>query len=101
MIATTVLDSASGVDNGVVLFMVGAAVLFLFRSRSNLKSNDKAGKVSGLLMLAIVVLVGIGLAWEVSECAAGTHFGDPGDGSNPFDQLCPFDKANGPEGGTP
>ena len=50
-------------------------------------------------MLGIVALVAFGLVWEISECAAGTHFGDPGDGSNPFDQFCPFDKTNGPAPG--
>lgn len=101
MIASALTDSPGGLDNGLALFMVAAAAVFIFRGRSNLKSGDTAGKISGLLMLGIVLLIGIGLVWEFSECAAGTHFGDPGDGSNPFDRLCPFDKANGPEGTSP
>lgn len=101
MTATTVLNSPGATENIVALVMVVAAVGYLFRGRSNLKSDKPAAKISGLLMLAIVALIAFGLAWEISECAAGTHFGDPGDGSNPFDRFCPVDKANGPETGTP
>jgi len=99
--STAVLESPGGLDNGLALFLVAVAAVFVFRGRSNLKAPTKSGKVSGLLMLGIVALIAFGLVWEISECAAGTHFGDPGDGSNPFDRFCPIDKTNGPGRVTP
>lgn len=101
MIATALTDTAGVSDNAIALLMVATAAVFLFRGRSNIKASSSSSKASGLLMLGIVTVVAIGLAWEISECAAGTHFGDPGDGSNPFDQFCPTDKTSGPQTATP
>ena len=54
------------------------------------------------LALAVIVLMAIfGIGWEVTECAAGRHFGSHGNGSNPFDQICPFTKTGGTEPANP
>lgn len=75
-------------------FFVGAWNLILHPSKLVAGGPEKV--LIGLIVLGLVAGVGS----EVAECVAGTHFGDPGDGSNPFDQFCPNPKQGSVEAGS-
>lgn len=86
--------TAAQTASNPLLWIVGAVIIVgALKGLHNAVVGRKLPEL--FLVLAMVALLLFGIGWEAAECVAGRHFGDPGDGSNPFDTICPFDKTSG------
>lgn len=87
------MTAAETATNPIVWIVGAVIVIGAVKGLHNAVVGRKLPEL--LIVLAMVGLLVFGVGWEAAECVSGRHFGDPGNGSNPLDTLCPFDKTSG------